>query len=52
MQNEMKSRTPMQWSKEVNAGFTKGTPWLPVNSDYIQTNVDVSVLSTNYRGLH
>ncbi len=23
-------RTPMQWSSEPNAGFTAGTPWLPV----------------------
>jgi alpha-glucosidase len=23
-------RTPMQWSGGPNAGFTKGTPWLPV----------------------
>ena len=24
------ARTPMQWSAEPNAGFTTGTPWLPV----------------------
>ena len=24
-------RTPMQWSADENAGFTTGTPWLPVN---------------------
>ena len=23
-------RTPMQWNSEPNAGFTTGTPWLPV----------------------
>lgn len=23
-------RTPMPWSDEVNCGFTKGTPWLPL----------------------
>ncbi len=25
-------RTPMQWNSEVNAGFSKGSPWLPVES--------------------
>ena len=28
------ARTPMQWSDEENAGFTTGTPWLPVNENY------------------
>ncbi|MBU1011548.1 MAG: alpha-glucosidase, partial [Bacteroidetes bacterium] len=28
-----KSRTPMQWTNEENGGFTKGTPWLPLNRD-------------------
>lgn len=33
-------RTPMQWSNEVNAGFTKGTPWLKVNPNYKNVNVE------------
>lgn len=33
------ARTPMQWSKEANAGFTTGTPWLQVNANYPQVNV-------------
>lgn len=33
------SRTPMQWSDEENAGFTKGTPWIGVNENYKQINV-------------
>jgi alpha-glucosidase len=33
-------RTPMQWSAEPNAGFTSGTPWLPLASDYAVTNVE------------
>ena len=32
------SRTPMQWSPEKNAGFTTGTPWLPVNRNYLLIN--------------
>ena len=39
-----KSRTPMQWSQEPNAGFCpRGVrPWLPVNPDYILgINVEV-----------
>jgi alpha-glucosidase len=34
-------RTPMQWSGAPNAGFTAGTPWLPVAPDYRETNVQV-----------
>lgn len=34
------SRTPMQWSQQENAGFTTATPWLPVNPNYKQINVD------------
>lgn len=32
------SRTPMQWSHEVNAGFTKGTPWLAVGNHAQEIN--------------
>jgi oligo-1,6-glucosidase len=34
------SRTPMQWSREKNAGFTEGTPWFPVNGNYTDINVE------------
>ncbi|MDO5793785.1 MAG: alpha-glucosidase [Turicibacter sp.] len=34
------SRTPMQWSQEVNGGFTTGTPWLAVNPNYQTINVE------------
>lgn len=33
------ARTPMQWSDELNAGFTTGTPWLKVNQKYTAINV-------------
>ena len=32
-------RTPMQWSPEAGAGFTSGTPWLPLAPDAAQRNV-------------
>jgi alpha-amylase len=32
-------RTPMQWTAEDGAGFTDGTPWEPVNSDFATINV-------------
>ena len=32
------ARTPVQWSAEENAGFTTGTPWLPVNENYKEIN--------------
>ena len=32
------ARTPMQWNTEKNAGFTTGTPWLPVNRNYLLIN--------------
>lgn len=28
------ARTPMQWTNGENAGFTEGTPWLPVNENH------------------
>ena len=33
------ARTPMQWSSEDNAGFSKGKPWMPVNENYKMVNV-------------
>ncbi len=49
--DEMK-RTPMQWNSGFRSGFTTGTPWISVNSNYAEVNVadqqsfDGSLLST------
>ncbi|UOF90229.1 alpha,alpha-phosphotrehalase [Fodinisporobacter ferrooxydans] len=34
------SRTPMQWSDQMHAGFTGGTPWISVSSNYKRINVE------------
>jgi alpha-glucosidase len=34
-------RTPMQWSAAAGAGFSSGTPWLPLAPDAQRCNVDV-----------
>lgn len=34
------ARTPVQWNTEKNAGFTTGIPWLEVNPDYKEINVE------------
>lgn len=33
-------RTPMQWNPSKNAGFTQGTPWLPLMDDFKELNVE------------
>ena len=33
------ARTPVQWDSSENAGFTTGTPWLPLNPNYKKINV-------------
>lgn len=34
------ARTPFQWSDKKNAGFTTGTPWMKVTSDYRRYNAE------------
>lgn len=34
------ARTPVQWDASPSAGFTTGTPWLPVNPDHVQWNAE------------
>jgi alpha-glucosidase len=49
-------RAPMQWHDRLHAGFTIGTPWLPVAADYPVVNVaaqrdDPRSILTLYRRL-
>ena len=37
------ARTPMQWTAGENAGFTTGTPWLPVNENHNQVNAEAEL---------
>ena len=32
-------RTPMPWDASLNAGFSEGRPWLPLNADWATRNV-------------
>ncbi|SDJ35704.1 glycoside hydrolase family 13 protein [Salimicrobium halophilum] len=41
------ARTPMQWDSSRNAGFTEGTPWLPVNHNYKSINAESALHSQN-----
>lgn len=41
------SRTPMQWNGDVNAGFTTGTPWIKLNPNYREINVEESLADEN-----
>ncbi|OEK02616.1 glucohydrolase [Roseivirga sp. 4D4] len=34
------ARTPMQWSDGKNAGFTEGQPWIKVNPNHTDINVE------------
>lgn len=33
-------RTPMQWNDSTNAGFTTGNPWIQLNPNYTEVNVE------------
>ena len=34
------ARSPVQWDSSENAGFTTGTPWIGVNPNYTEINVE------------
>ncbi|RDU23190.1 glycoside hydrolase family 13 protein [Anaerosacchariphilus polymeriproducens] len=37
------ARTPMQWDDNTNAGFTSGTPWIDLNSNYTEINAKIQL---------
>lgn len=41
------SRTPMQWDYTENAGFTTGTPWIMVNPNYENINVQEAISNSD-----
>ena len=41
------ARTPMQWSRNKNAGFTDGTPWMKINDNYKEINVEDDLKDEN-----
>ncbi|WP_404451161.1 alpha,alpha-phosphotrehalase [Virgibacillus necropolis] len=41
------ARTPMQWSEKDHAGFTEGTPWIPVAKNHPQINADQALQDKN-----
>ena len=41
------ARTPMQWTAGENAGFTTGTPWLPVNANHSVINAEAALADEN-----
>jgi alpha-glucosidase len=43
--NRDPERTPMQWDGSANAGFTTGTPWLPIACDHLLHNFTLEHLN-------
>lgn len=41
------ARTPMQWSAELQAGFTTGEPWIPVAKNYARINAERALNDEN-----
>lgn len=41
------ARTPMQWADSEHGGFTTGNPWLQVNPNYKEINVQAALLDQN-----
>ncbi|GKU25658.1 glycoside hydrolase family 13 protein [Clostridium folliculivorans] len=41
------ARTPIQWDNSLNGGFSNGTPWLKVNPNYTEINVEEALKDNN-----
>ncbi|MGE7880898.1 glycoside hydrolase family 13 protein [Bacillus sp. NPDC094077] len=41
------ARTPMQWDDKKHAGFTTGEPWIAVNPNYKEVNVEHAIQDEN-----
>lgn len=41
------ARTPVQWNTDINAGFTTGDPWLDVNVNYKEINIEDNLNRSN-----
>ena len=41
------ARTPMQWSDDINGGFTTGRPWIGVNPNYTTINAMSQINDSN-----
>jgi oligo-1,6-glucosidase len=41
------ARTPVQWNDSEQGGFTSGTPWIKVNPNYPQINVEQALADPN-----
>jgi oligo-1,6-glucosidase len=41
------ARTPVQWDTSEHAGFTTGTPWMKVNPNYREINVQQALGDSN-----
>ena len=38
--NRDRSRSPMQWDKSFNAGFSTGKPWIRLHNSFVENNVE------------
>ncbi|MBN9654969.1 alpha-glucosidase [Halobacillus sp. GSS1] len=41
------ARTPIQWNNKINGGFTDGTPWIQVNTNYKEINAERALEDRN-----